>query len=64
MTDWEVFLLVRKAAGDDHWRRTLDVVLGWQERHVLRDEAEQALTGLVEDPAALLDEIASRGEVL
>ena len=64
MNDWEVFCLVQDEAGrKEDWPRALDVVLGWQDGFLARQEAEAELAGLVENPAAMLNKIQG-GEIL
>ena len=42
----------------------IDLLSGWLDGYIARAEAERELTGLVDDPAALLDRVGRKGETL
>ena len=60
MTNWEIVRKVKDAVppGEDGWR-AMDVVWGFLDGDVTREEAKEALDGLVKDPTRLLEEVGA-----
>ena len=65
MNNYQIVNLGMDAAKtkDVRWL-VIDLLFGWLDGYVARAEAERELTGLVEDPAALLDRVGQKGETL
>ena len=56
MSAWPILKSVWAVAETDSWMRVYDVVLGWVDGWITREEAREAILGLVEgDADALLD---------
>ena len=55
--DQRILYVLRLVPDRDVAWKAIDLVFGWLDKFITRQEAEAELAGLVDDPAALLDKM-------